>query len=300
MKLSGVKTYRILAFSFILSSLVPDLNSQVNPGARFHEMRFSYEKDTLIQTQNTIVPSTVTLKSYFTGKTLPFSLSDNTILLNFPQARDSVRLQFRTIAYNLAESESVLDSTDILTEDRVIRIENNIGANGQYNRRIIENQKLEYSGSFSRGISFGNTQDVVLNSNFNLQMNGDLGNGLLVKAAISDDNIPIQPEGNTQVLQEFDKIFIEIQKDKTTLVAGDYELGRPDSYFMNYYKKLKGLSVQNSSRSGNWNIENKAGFAVSRGKFRRMTLPIVEGNQGPYKLQGDNGEVFLQVLSGTE
>lgn len=168
-------------------------------------------------------------------------------------------------------------------------------------RRIINSSDLEYRGNFTRGVSFGNTQDVILNSNLNLQLLGDLGDGLMIKAAISDENIPLQTQGNTQYLQDFNKIFIEISKGNTSIVAGDYELSRPNSYFINYFKKLQGMSVNTRHTiNDQWNVDNKASFAVSRGKFRRVNLETNEGNQGPYRLDGDNGEVFLQVLSGTE
>jgi hypothetical protein len=166
---------------------------------------------------------------------------------------------------------------------------------------IIASKGLNYNGSFSRGLAVGNSQSLVLNSNFDLQLSGDLGNGIRVLAAISDDNIPIQPEGNTQVLQEFDKVFIEVSKDRTSVIAGDFEIRRPVSYFMNFQKKLKGISVNNTSLI-NEKVSNQTvvNIASSRGKFARQILKTREGNQGPYRLQGNNNERFIIVLSNQE
>src|SRR5688572_4393024 len=105
---------------------------------------------------------------------------------------------------------------------------------------LLKAESLTRSGSISRGISFGNNQDVFVNSSFNLQMAGVLGDDVGILAAITDENLPLQPEGNTQQLQEFDKVFIQLTKDSSRLIAGDYELFRPESYFMNFYKKNQG------------------------------------------------------------
>ncbi|MEO0340720.1 MAG: hypothetical protein AAF242_16120, partial [Bacteroidota bacterium] len=168
------------------------------------------------------------------------------------------------------------------------------------NAAIIDFKQLDYSGSFSRGLSFGNRQDLVLNSNFNLQLAGDLGDGLLIKAAITDENIPLQPEGNTQQLQEFDRVYVELSKNKNRLKAGDYELQNPESYFSRFFKKLQGLTFSNEIAAGNSVLENEASVAIARGKFARFNLMAIEGNQGPYKLRGAQGERFIIVLSGTE
>ncbi|GIV33361.1 MAG: hypothetical protein KatS3mg031_0896 [Chitinophagales bacterium] len=167
--------------------------------------------------------------------------------------------------------------------------------------KLIDFGTLQYSGSFARGISFGTNQDVVLSSSFNLQLSGDLGRDVEVTAAITDNNIPIQPDGTTQQLQEFDKVYIQIRKNAHSMIVGDYELTAPESYFMKYYKRLQG-----GSYSGSFDIRQKnriaarASLAVAKGKYQRYPLPVTEGNQGPYKLIGANGETFIIVLAGTE
>ncbi len=169
------------------------------------------------------------------------------------------------------------------------------------NNALIDFGALNYNGNFARGISVGNRQDLVLNSSFNLQLAGDLGDGFGIRAAISDENIPIQPQGNTRQLREFDRIFVQLNKDQSTLTAGDYELAPPPSYFMNYFKKLQGATFVNRQNFGqDRSLETSASVAVSRGNFARNVLEIQEGNQGPYQLRGPNGERFIIILAGTE
>ncbi len=172
---------------------------------------------------------------------------------------------------------------------------------GDDSRNLIEFGALDYSGSFGRAVSFGNNQDVVLNSNFNLQLDGYLGDSILIEAAITDNNIPFQPEGNTQQIQEFDKVYLTFSKRQHKLTVGDYEMFRPEGYFMNFYKRVQGLAFSSgASINKDWSTKGMVSGSVAKGRFTRNVLTPQDGNQGPYKLVGANGESFFIILAGSE
>jgi len=160
--------------------------------------------------------------------------------------------------------------------------------------------ELAKKGSISRGISFGNQQNLGINSTLNLELSGQLSDRLNVLASVSDANIPIQPDGNTNKLQEFDQVFIQIYNDQLKLVAGDFWCAKPYGYFMNYRKRGQGVSntVELKKEKGSLFFQTSAG--LSKGKFQRQILSGIENNQGPYRLRGAENEPFIVVLSGTE
>lgn len=173
--------------------------------------------------------------------------------------------------------------------------------NSKSNSFITEN--LNKNGSISRGINFGNNQDLVVNSQLNLQLNGKLSERINILAAIADDNVPIQADGNTQQLQEFDKVFIQLYDKQNKLTVGDYFMIQPkQSYFAMYNKRNQGAIYQGKLQLSDTSkfITIHGAAASSRGRFNRYKLPITEGNQGPYQLRGVDNELFIIVLSGSE
>ena len=162
--------------------------------------------------------------------------------------------------------------------------------------RFWETAHIRKRGSLTRGITTGNNRGVSLTSGLQLQLEGDLGNGLRIEGAISDENIPIQPEGTTQQLADFDRVFIRLSKDHTALTLGDYEVSVKETKFAKLYRNVQGVQVAHSGEKHQMAVSG----AVARGQFHTNAFPGREGVSGPYRLTGKNNERFFFILAGSE
>ncbi len=251
-----------------------------------------------------ILPATVIIKSIPSGNLLnpsQWNCTNNKLTIESPvYSSDTAFIaSFRVLSITLFQPIIALDSSLLSIQKSKPFLAY------QYSPDEIKGTTtdfggLDYRGALSRSILTGNNQDLSFNSNFNLRINGRIDKRTELAAVITDNNIPIQPDGATRTIQEFDKVYIQLTRDKSSLLAGDYEIQAPDGYFMKYWKKLRGATFSNSFRNKSVLANTKGSIAISRGKFARMVIQGTEGNQGPYKLIGSDGENFIIVLAGTE
>ncbi len=170
---------------------------------------------------------------------------------------------------------------------------------------------IQKNGSIVRGFTFGSNRDLTLQSGFNLQLSGNLTKDVEVVASLTDENIPIQPEGNTQTLQEIDKIFIQVSSKNLFATFGDYDIGyglsddrgmyfsKPPE-FAGVRRRLQGGKFQANYEFDFLKTKNTIAIASSRGKYATNYFNGIDGVQGPYKLTGQNRERDIIVIAGTE
>ena len=167
-------------------------------------------------------------------------------------------------------------------------------------RTVVPFDGLVSSGSISRGVTIGNNQNSVLNSELDLQISGKLNDKVTLRASIQDSNIPLQESGYSQQLDEFDQVFVEVFSDHWSIRAGDIDLVDSLSYFGRFSKRVQGLSLTTNFKKDESEYSAFASGALVRGQFRTSQFTAQEGNQGPYKLVGPNNELYVLVVSGSE
>jgi hypothetical protein len=224
-------------------------------------------------------------KAQFTlSDSLPYSIFDS-LIVTYQSANLNLHKEYKRRTLSLIYDDIFKDTVRIArTQSESLTSESIFGAG------------IEKSGTIVRGFSVGTTKDFTLNSGLRLQLSGKLSEDIEIVAALTDENSPIQPEGNTEKLEELDKVFIQIKHPNATGTFGDYELNKRVGEFGVIDRKLQGLL-------GEFNYENQSAYfsvAASKGKFNTNNMIGQDGVQGPYRLNGVNSERDIIIIAGTE
>ena len=280
-------------------------------GLQAQETESSYKTKKVIATRDTIHLEEFSINSSFfqllNTKNQPVDSSfykvdfkKGTLVLNekLGSASDTLIVNYLKYPDYLTREYSLYKSNQIVTNDigseKLYKIDNSNAP------KVTPFDGLNTSGSITRGVTVGNNQNTVLNSNLDLQITGKISDKVSLRASLQDKNIPLQDGGYSQKLDQFDNIFMELFSDDWNIRAGDVFLENRKTQFLNFNKKVQGLATSFNFGTEESKTNIFASVAFVKGQYAKSTFTGQEGNQGPYKLKGQNGELYVLVISGSE
>ncbi len=248
-------------------------------------------------TTNTITIDTIPIKEnnfkvfsnkdQINNKLYILDSNKSTVFLDSILLNDTITIKYETINPNIKIS---LRDTNLY----IPLIEKEPGFLKQKKR---ENKNEFYTnGSFVRSFSNGNNQNLSINTDIDLRISGKLNDNMFVEGYISDNSLPLQYGESSSSLQELDKIYIKLYNSKMSIQGGDIDMESLDNPFLKFNRKSLGLEFNNSDV----NSIIKSSVGISKNMFNRQDIVVENGNQGPYKLIGENNELYILVVSGSE
>ena len=162
--------------------------------------------------------------------------------------------------------------------------------------RKPEGADLRIGGSKTFSVDVGSDRDMAFKQALRVGVSGTLAEDVEVVAILSDQNLPIQPEGNTENLKELDRVLVEITTPHYQATLGDYDLNFDRTEFGSYQRRLEGAA----GRIGYERFEGTLAIASSEGVLHTMEIVPTDGNRGPYRFVDAMGNPGVIVLAGTE
>lgn len=216
---------------------------------------------------------------------------DNAIILNIQATKgDKLLVLYKTVFLNFQQIYKTQHQHFDKPLNKKLDSGSNLGNNNLFGSSINKN------GYIGRGFNISTGRDMTLNSNFRLELEGTIINDIKLVASLTDEKLPFQPEGNTENLDEIDKVFIELKNNQAGILFGDFNLKLEKNDFIRINKKVKGLKTEYTSE----NYFVQAVYASLHGKFNSNFFNGSEGVLGPYRLTGKNNEREIFIIAGSE
>ena len=154
--------------------------------------------------------------------------------------------------------------------------------------------QLEVSGSQTFGISVGSGRGVTQNQELRVNVEGKVSETISVLALLSDQDLPIQPEGTTENIQDIDQKLIRITHPNMRGTLGDFEGSLGASEFIFFPRALEGVQVEGDFK---WMDFHFIPTAIPKGQSTSLVLRGEEG-RSEYRLTVDGQ--FVIVKAGSE
>ncbi|RKU19184.1 hypothetical protein C6503_08170 [Candidatus Poribacteria bacterium] len=215
-----------------------------------------------------------------TYRTLPFAIKEvykrdlygeqNPDSLRFPSAQES------------SVKEKSDETNRFLTDNRQLTTDN-----------YSPDSQLEVSGSQTSGISVGSGRGVTLNQELRVNVEGKVSENISVLALLSDQDLPIQPEGTTENIQDIDQKLVRITHPNMRGTLGDFEGSLGASEFIFFPRALEGVQVEGDFK---WAKFHLIPSAIPKGQSTSLVLRGEEG-RSEYRITVDGQYVIVKAGS---
>lgn len=160
---------------------------------------------------------------------------------------------------------------------------------------IGSDNKLDIKGSKTFAITFSDDQAFDLKQSLYVNLSGELAKGVSLDAQLSDSQSKLSPEGDSKELSSLDRVFIKVHGDHYEIAMGDLDIKYENSRYMEYFSKFEGLNFSYKNRNS-----IQGAYSAGNGKAASLTLPIIDGKQGPYYLRPNDYQPGFMVVAGSE
>ena len=160
-------------------------------------------------------------------------------------------------------------------------------------RQPTTDSQLEVSGSQTFGISVGSGRGVSPNQELRVNVEGKASENITVLALLSDQDLPIQPEGTTENIQDIDQKLIRITHPNMRGTLGDIEGSLGPSEFIFFPRALEGVQVEGDFK---WVDFHLIPTAIPKGLSTSLVLRGEEG-RSEYRLTVDGQYVIVKAGS---
>ena len=210
-------------------------------------------------------------------------------------SQDSTQIDMPQKIGPIIDTLPILDSLIVVKKDSVKQKESiNKPINPSPNQSI--SYPINASGTFFRGIEMSSQGAGGLSGGLRFQLAGKLSENIRVSGTVTDESIPIQPEGITAALDELDKVYLNVSYPSGELTAGDIMVNNKSGKYNNNNRNIVG--IKNSINRNNVKIRTVIG--QSKGKYNRLEMKGDDGRQGPYFLISKEGQRNVIISAGSE
>ena len=229
---------------------------------------------------------------YTTGKII----FDESVM---PQKYMPWTISYRAIPFNLqriykrdlygAQQDDISDLTKDISADLATKPTTTPGT-----QPATSPSKLEYSGSRTFGIAVGSGRSLSQNQEFRINVRGNVSDNIEVLAMLSDQDLPIQPEGMTEDIQDINQKLIRIMHPNVSGTLGDFNASLGPSEFIFFPRALEGVKVEGDF---NWGQFHLIPSALPKGQ---STSKVIRGEEGRSEYRLDVNNQFVIVKAGSE